>query len=266
MSEINYNFAAQRAFAEDNGPHTGFRSTVLKTKSAIGVSHFVQILSSVESRYGSTVQMWTTTQAGGASGSYFGRDENYCFFGSVPILRYKLMSATPAYPPENWNQNGEYLWWWVPKGALQKSTVNVLGSPMTRTSTAPYTFTTTEIATGLFFTRLIFDNEGYMTDFSAKDPSIGLDLDLGFLIDEDTTVEGLAYYRNTMGRAIPVSVSTGDVDGDLDVDLADAILTSQILAGLGLPQDLGAEADVNGDGKIGAEELIWVLQKISDLR
>jgi len=203
VSEINYNFATQKAFAEDNSPHTGFRSTVLKTKSAGYASHFVRIVSSVESRYGGTVQMWTTTQAGGATGSYFGRDENYCFFGSVPILRHKLMSATPNYPPENWNQYGEYLWWWVPTDALQKSTINVFGVSMARTSTAPYTFTATEVATGLFFSRLIFDNEGYATDFSAKDPSIGLDLDLGSLIDEDIMVDGLAYYRNTMGRATP---------------------------------------------------------------
>jgi hypothetical protein len=202
VSEINYDFATQTAFAEDNGPHTGFRSTVLKTKSAVG-SQFLQILSSVESRYGRTVQMWTTTQAGGAGGYYFGRDENYCFFGSVPILRHKLMSTTPNYPPENWNPYGEYLWWWVPTGALEKSTIKVFDVPMTKTSTSPYTFTATEASTGLFFSRLIFDNEGYMTDFSAKDPSIGLDLDLGSLVDKDTTVDGLAYYRNTMGRATP---------------------------------------------------------------
>ncbi len=101
-------------------------------------------------------------------------------------------------------QYGEYLWWWVPTDALQKSTINVFGVPMTRTSTAPYTFTATGVATGLYFSRIIFDNDGYMTDFSAKDPSIGLDLDLGTLIDENTTVEGLAYYKNTMGIATPV--------------------------------------------------------------
>ena len=263
LSEINYNFAAQTAFAEDNGPHTGFRSTVLKTTSAI---HFVQILSSVESRYGRTVQMWTATQAGGASGSYFGRNENNCFFGSVPILRHKLMSVTPNYPPENWNPYGEYLWWWVPTGALKKSTINVFGVHMTRTSTAPYTFTATEAATGLFFSRLIFDNEGYMTDFSAKDSSIGLDLDLGSIIDKNTTVDGLAYYKNTMGRATPVSVLAGDVNDDLKVDLADAVSAARILSGLGSPQDLGPEADVNADGVIDAQEVIYILQRLSGLR
>ena len=204
LSEINYDFVTHQAFAEDNGPHTGFLSTTLKTTSMI---HMLQILSSVESRYGGTVQMWTATQAGGAAGSYFGRNENYCFFGGVPVLKYKLKSATPQYPPENWDQYGEYLWWWVPTDALQKSTINVFGVPMARTSTAPYTFTATGVAAGLFFSKLIFDNDGYMTDFSAKDPSIGLDLDLGSIIDKDTTVADLAYYKNTMGIATPVASS-----------------------------------------------------------
>jgi len=220
LSEINYDFATHRAFAEDNGPHTGFKSTVLKTKSAIWASHFVQILSSVESRYGGTVQMWTTTQAGGASGSYFGRDENYCFFGSVPLLRHKLMTATPNYPPEGWNEYGEYLWWWVPTDALQKLTINVFGVPMTRTSTAPYTFAGSG-GTGLFFSKLIFDNDGYITDFSAKDPSIGLDLDLGSLIDLDITVDGLAYYRNTMGIATPAKIEMVDFVTEYYNDILD---------------------------------------------
>ena len=91
---------------------------------------------------------------------------------------------------------------------------------MTRTSTAPYTFTATEVATGLYFSKLIFDNDGYMTDFSAKDPSIGLDLDLGSLIDEDTTVDGLAYYRNTMGRATPPPTSVkNDFNSDGKPDI-----------------------------------------------
>ena len=30
LSEMNYDFASQKAFAEDNGPHTGFKSFVLE--------------------------------------------------------------------------------------------------------------------------------------------------------------------------------------------------------------------------------------------
>lgn len=206
LSEINYNFANQTAFAEDNGPHTGFRSNLIKTTSAIYSTHLLQTLSSVESRYGNTVQMWTTTQAGGASSSYFGRDENYCFFGNVPILRHKAMSVTPQYPPESWNAYGEYLWWWVPAGALQHAALNVFGVPMTRTSASPFTFVAAGSLPGLYFSKLMFDNDGYLTDFSAKDPSIGLDLDLGTVINLNTTVDGAAYYKNTMGRAVPPEI------------------------------------------------------------
>jgi len=264
LSEINYDFETRKAFAEDNGPHTGFRSTVLKTTSKI---HMLQILSSVESRYGGTVQMWTTTQAGGATGSYFGRNENYCFFGNFPVLKRKLMSSTPNYPPENWNEYGEYLWWWVPKDALQKSTIDIFGIPMTKTPAAPYTFTASESQAGLYFSKIVFDNDGYMTSFSAKDPSIGLDLDLGSPIDDNTTVDGLAYYKNNMGTATPVQIIySGDVDGDLDVDLADAILSLRILTGVALSEKIGGDADVNEDGRIGFEEVMYILQDISGFR
>ena len=105
-----------------------------------------------------------------------------------------------------------------------------------------------------------------MTDFSAKDSSIGLDLDLGSIIDKNTTVDGLAYYKNTMGRATPVSVLAGDVNDDLKVDLADAVSAARIISGLGSPQDLGPEADVNADGVIDAQEVIYILQRLSGLR
>jgi hypothetical protein len=212
LSEINYDFANHIAFAEDNGPHTGFRSNVVKTKSELYATHMLQMLSSVESRYGNTVQMWTSTQAGGASGSYLPVQENYCFFGDVPELRRKLMTATPNYPPENWNEYGDYLWWWLPAGALADASIDIFGVPMTRTSTAPYTFTAAGTRTSLYFSAIIFDNDGYMTDFAVKDPSIGLDIGLGAAAAPVVSaapnvpihlVDGLAYYKETMGRAVP---------------------------------------------------------------
>jgi hypothetical protein len=219
LSEINYNFATHRAFAEDNGPHTGFKSNIIKTSSA---SNVVNIQSSVETRYGNTVQMWVSTLAGGSINIYTPPNENYCFFGSVPVLRRKYMTATPNYPPENWNQYGEYLWWWVPQEALQKLTINVFGVPMTRTSTAPYTFTGSG-GTSLYFSNIIFDNDGYMTDFSARHSAMGLVIDLGASASPWLPihlVDGLAYYRNTMGRAKPAKIEMVDFDGDGSNDVA----------------------------------------------
>jgi hypothetical protein len=207
LSEINYDFASQQAFAEDNGPHTGFKSNIIKTSST---SNYVMIQSSVETRYGNTVQMWVSTSAGGSINIYAPPNENYCFFGSEPVLRRKYMTATPNYPPEGWNEYGEYLWWWVPQEALQSSSMNIVNVPMTRTSTEPFTFAAIEVGTGLYFSNIIFDNDGYMTDFSSKYSAIGLNIDLGPSASPGVPIhliDGLEYYRNTMGRATPLPPS-----------------------------------------------------------
>jgi len=62
-----------------------------------------------------------------------------------------------------------------------------------------------------------------------------------------------------------LSVAAGDVNGSGDPDLADAILTLQVLSGLN-PPNVNIGADVNGDNKIGLEEVIYILQKAAELR
>lgn len=57
----------------------------------------------------------------------------------------------------------------------------------------------------------------------------------------------------------------GDINRDRTVDLRDAILSLQIVAGLS-PEGIHLSADVNGDGKIGLEEVIYILQKVSKIR
>ena len=58
----------------------------------------------------------------------------------------------------------------------------------------------------------------------------------------------------------------GDVNGDLHVDLADGILVLQVLSGLTPDPILYRSAEVNGDGMIGLDEAIHILQGISDVR
>jgi hypothetical protein len=210
LSEINYDFATQRAFAEDNGPHTGFKSSFLEQQLMPFPDNRggVVLQSSVESRYGTTVQMWVSTSESGNISSYMPPFESHCFFGSVPVLRRINMTDAPNHPPDQWNAYGQHLWWWVPTGALQNAAINVFGVPMTRTSTNPYTFTATQQSTGFFFPKLWFDNDGYVTAFSAKDSTTGLDIDpeqIASYYNNSTTVDGLAYYKNTMGRATPAA-------------------------------------------------------------
>lgn len=58
-------------------------------------------------------------------------------------------------------------------------------------------------------------------------------------------------------------IIAGDVDDSGTVDLSDIILALQVLAGMEPSEVVHKEADVNCDGKIGMEELIYILQTVS---
>ena len=58
-----------------------------------------------------------------------------------------------------------------------------------------------------------------------------------------------------------ISPLKGDINCDKVVDMADLILVLQILAGM-TPDDICPTGDVNGDGKIGMEEAVYILQTI----
>lgn len=214
LSEINYDFATHHAFAEDNGPHTGFKSSVLEQQMMPFPDNrggYLFIQSSVETRYGTTVEMWVSTSDSGYITTYMPPYESFCYFGSVPVLRRMDMSQSSNYPPEQWNEFGQYLPWWLPAEALQRTSVNIYGVTMERTSTSPFTFTATQQPTGLYFTKLWYDNDGYLTQFAARHSTTGLDLDPEFnspiYYQNNIAVNGLSYYKNTMGRAVPPVVN-----------------------------------------------------------
>ncbi|MEA2013788.1 MAG: DUF1566 domain-containing protein [Thermodesulfobacteriota bacterium] len=65
--------------------------------------------------------------------------------------------------------------------------------------------------------------------------------------------------------------SIGDINGDGNVDLADALIALKMLAGMDVSDLIRADyatsgVDVNGDNKIGMEEAVYIMQKISELR
>jgi hypothetical protein len=65
-------------------------------------------------------------------------------------------------------------------------------------------------------------------------------------------------------------VAQGDIDRNDFVDLADAIIGLQVLSGMN-PTAVGEDytssnADVNGDGKVGLEEVVYILQEVAGVR
>jgi hypothetical protein len=62
------------------------------------------------------------------------------------------------------------------------------------------------------------------------------------------------------------SVSMGDLNADLAVDLTDAVLALQVLCGLPSAQSVSDHAAVTMEGAVGLAEAIYILQKIAGLR
>ncbi len=84
--------------------------------------------------------------------------------------------------------------------------------------------------------------------------------------------DGSMLYAATQGEGVfrldlrPPAIVPGDVNHDGAVDLADVVLTLQMLASIVPAQPVFKDADVNGDDKIGLPEAIYILQKAVGIR
>ena len=81
--------------------------------------------------------------------------------------------------------------------------------------------------------------------------------------DGDTCQDGVEVAG---GRNPNVVDPQGDLNKDCAVDLRDAILGLQLLAGMEGSTSVFLESDVNGDGKLGLPEVLYALQKVAGLR
>jgi hypothetical protein len=213
FAEINYDFERHAMLAEDDGPHTGYHSWTSERSQGNIVSGggMVDIHSQVESRYGPTVEMWVITNLTGPSNFKPQAYENYAFFGAIPQVTRIAHDQAGSVRPEQWTPYGQHLWWWVPPevtgivtaaasaATMEASSINVLDVPMNKTSDFPLTFTATESPARFHFTSLTFGDDGYLQVFSARDPTLGLDIKpTDFNFQNQTVMYGPSYFRRSM--------------------------------------------------------------------
>jgi hypothetical protein len=265
LGEINYNFAQHAAFAEDDGPHCGFKSFVGESSLGSGGvgGGVVVVQSGIETRYGHKIEMWVISTFTGPYGGPPTATENYYFDADVPIVRRIDHTQAGNYPYDQWNAFGQYPWFWLPKtvtGAqarlntkadvsLAAPTINVFDVSMTKTADLPLTYAATQNPNRAYFSGLWFDATGYMTKFAAKDPTSGLDIKpTDPIFQNSTTVNGLSYYRSTMGVATP-EIRKDDLLGTWDGQGV-YFRNSETGAWIGLtsPADVVACGDLYGDG------------------
>ena len=93
--------------------------------------------------------------------------------------------------------------------------------------------------------------------------SVGEEEALMVDLDGDGQPDDFIYPENT----VSCFFTMGDVDRDGTIGLRDGMLVLQALTGLNTTQGLIMPwaVDVNGDSKIGIEEVIYILQNIGEL-
>lgn len=206
LAEINYDFAARRAFPETDRPHPGFKSAVV-LQSFNGGALMVQ--AGVETAHKQAVEMWVQAMETGPYGQTQSANLNACFFGAVPEVRMISSSQAASRKPTTWPVQGQFLWWWIPAAALGRSQIQILDGTMPRIAGGAGTgadFRASNQPTDLYFYWARFAATGYASGLWAVDPSLGLNVGPNNAFNPSITVDGLSYYRTTMGTAVPTGV------------------------------------------------------------
>jgi hypothetical protein len=123
------------------------------------------------------------------------------------------------------------------------------------------------------FFQLTFSQSGVIQSMILTSDALAASIDLnafegqtGFLTYMPPGASQGNNINLTLLSLYPVSESSiimGDVNGDLTVNLADAIIAMQVISNMIPSGTAYKSADVNGDGKIDMAEVIYILQKIA---
>ena len=110
----------------------------------------------------------------------------------------------------------------------------------------------------------------YSADFGGALPSAfacGEDTEILLAFDELAADEGADRFHNLCGDSPSFEATwKGDVTNEGVVDLADAVTALRVLTGLTPGDTVDAKADLSGDGAIGVQELLYILQVAASTR
>jgi hypothetical protein len=234
LSEINYDFAAHQAFAEDNGPHTGYRAGQGAGRMEWPVSQFYLFEERVISRYGPSVRADLTLSLQNiSSGQAFTDNYTSLFDGAdrqFYITPIGLTVAATVAAATTWTTNGTHGFFWVPAGDLTRSSIRVWDLDLTlRSPVGNDTVFASELppATGngiWGFTRLQLDPDGFVQEMTVQSPwmSFNVDSSVALAASKTNYITGRAYYEGTMGAAIPACAVTLEPDHRAHPATADA--------------------------------------------
>ena len=124
---------------------------------------------------------------------------------------------------------------------------------------------TIECATDGAVIRYTLDNSAPTESSNGIDYSVPIDLTSNTTIKARAFADGMEPSELASG-SYTIESSHGDVNGDSYINLKDAILGLQIMIGMLQENPVSMSADVDGDDTIGLVDIIYILQKIADLR
>jgi hypothetical protein len=210
LAEINYDFATHQAFAEDNGPHTGYRAGQGAGRMEWPISQFYLFEERVTSRYRQAVRTDLTLGIHNiATGQSFQGDYYSLFDGETRQFAVTPITASLA-AATTWTVNGTHGFFWIPPGDFLRDTIRVWDLDLAHSNEAIFAASTLPADWG--FTRLEFDPDGFVSQMRVQSATMSFDVDSVTATASKTNYfTGRSYYLQTMSNAVPSGVSVSNL-------------------------------------------------------